>query len=177
MKGEIHMRKLASILAGLLALANSCTAQAQENDFVVMSCIAVSENEVMDKETGFRYEGFSGLEFGELYRVPAFAAQNPTDYEVIDIDTWIDYLWNLTEYEHDLTRVEVCKALDKNSLMQNGGEVFCIEGNLIEGNLYYTFFDKVNTDEDIYDDRVVEVLPIEMFDLEIYELNKMYMEE
>lgn len=173
------MKKIASILAGLIALANSCTAQAQEinGEFVVMSCIAIDSNTLMDKETGILYNNPVDLEVGELYRVPAFNAENPADYEVIDLDTWVDYLWGITEYEHDLTRVEVCKALDKNSLIQNDGEVFCIEGNLVEGNLYYTFFDKVNTDENIYDDRVIEVLPIDVFDLEIYELNKMCMEE
>lgn len=174
------MKKIAAILAGLITLANSCTAQAQEinGEFVVMSCIAIDSNTLMDKETGILYNNPVDLEVGELYRVPAFNAENPDNYEVIDLDTWVDYLWGFaTNYEHDLTRVEVCKALDKNSLMQNDGEVFCIEGNLVEGNLYYTFFDKVNTDENIYDDRVIEVLPIDVFDLEIYELNKMYMEE
>lgn len=174
------MKKFIAMLAGIVTLAGSFNTQAQaqeiNEEFIVMSCIAIDEHTLMDKETGYIYDNPVALEVGELYRVPAFNAECPEEYEVIDVDTWTTYLHDITEYESDLTRVEICLAIDEVSLAQSDDEVFCIEGNLEVGKLYYTFFDKANT-ESIYDDRIVEVLPLEVFDVELFELNKMWLEE
>lgn len=164
---------LVSIFSGF---ASAAACEMMQSKFIVFSGVAISETEIIDKNTGFIYSGFENLEKFALYRCPAWITDS--GYEIIDCDTWVNYLNDITYYEHDLTRVELCRALNNNDVVCSDGNIYSVcDGLMKTGQLYYVFFDKCNTDDNIYDDCIIEILDCSVYDVELYELNNMYILE
>ena len=161
---------------GLISVFSSESVSAcemMESKFIVMSCVALNDCELMDKETGIIYGGFSDLKQYELYRCPCFVAERPEDNNIIDIDLWVDYLKYINSYNHDLTRVEICKCINNNMVISSEGEIYTMYDSFMNiDNYYYVFFDIMNTDNYIYDDIIIEILDCSVFDIELFECSQ-----
>lgn len=146
-----------------------------ENNFKVVSGLAISENEIMIDNN--IYSGFEGLDVNNYYRCACFADSDIIT-EIFDLDTFSDYLLNINTYPHDLSRVDVCRAIDDSNLVDSSGDLWSVyDAGLTANNLYYIFYDKCNTDNYIYDDNIIYIMSVDNFDIEIYELNKMAVAE
>lgn len=164
------------IIVSIFSSVSSVAAAADtDNNMCVVSGLAISENEiVIDNNI---YSGFEGFEVGVNYRCSCFT-DGDIITEIFDIDTFSDYLLNINSYNHDLSRVDVCRAIDDNNLLDSSDDLWSVyDAGLTANDLYYVFYDKCNTDDCIYDDNIIYIMSIDDFDIEVYELNKMAVAE
>lgn len=160
------------LIVSIVFAPAAVAAAESDNNYKVVSGLAISENEIVIDDN--IYSGFENLETNNYYRCACFADDNNNISEIFDLDTFSDYLLNINTYPHDLSRVDVCRAIDDSNLVDSSGNLWSVyDAGLTANNLYYVFYDKCNTDDYIYDDNIIYIMSVDSFDIEIYELNKM----